>query len=51
MGVEVVKMSRIPDSTDILAVFEVRLDTDGDLISYPRLRRYARGQLDWERQR
>jgi hypothetical protein len=44
-------MSRIPDSTDILAVFEVRLDTDGDPISYRRLRRYARGQLDWERQR
>jgi hypothetical protein len=51
VGVEVVEMSRIPDSTDILAVFEVRLDTDGDLISYRRLRRYARGQLDWERQR
>ena len=51
VGVEDVEMSRIPDSTDILAVFEVRLDTDGDLISYRRLRRYARGQLDWERQR
>ena len=51
VGVEVVEVSRIPDSTDILAVFEVRLDTDGDLISYRRLRRYARGQLDWERQR
>jgi len=51
VGVEVVEMSRIPDTTDILAVFEVRLDTDGDLVSYRRLRRYARGQLDWERQR
>ena len=49
--VEVVEVSRIPDSADILAVYDVRLDADGDLISYRRLRRYARGQLDWERQR
>jgi len=51
VGVEVIEVSRIPDSADILAVYEVRLDADGDLISYRRIRRYARGQLDWERQR
>ena len=51
VGVEVVEVSRIPDSADILAVYEVRLDADGDLISYRRIRRYARGQLDCERQR
>jgi len=50
-GVEVVEVSRIPDTADILAVYEVRLDADGDLISYRRIRRYARGQLDSERQR
>jgi Gas vesicle synthesis protein GvpO len=51
VGVEVVEVSRIPDSADILAVYDVRLDADGDLISYHRIRRYARGQMDCERQR
>jgi hypothetical protein len=51
VGVEVVEVSRIPDTADILAVYEVRLDPDGGLISYRRIRRYARGQLDSERQR
>jgi hypothetical protein len=51
VGVEVVEVSRIPDTADILAVYEVRLDADGDLVSYRRIRRYARGQLDSERQR
>src|SRR3954470_18486276 len=51
VGVEVVEVSRIPDSADILAVYEVRLDADGGLVSYRRVRRYARGQMDCERQR
>ena len=51
VGVEVVEVSRIPDSADILAVYEVRLDTDGELISYRRTRRYARGQVDCEHRR
>jgi Gas vesicle synthesis protein GvpO len=44
VGVEVVEMSRIPNSEDILAVYDVRLDADGDLVSYQRIRRYARGR-------
>jgi hypothetical protein len=51
VGIEVVEVSRIPDSADILAVYDVRIDADGDLISFRRVRRYARGQLDCERQR
>jgi hypothetical protein len=51
VGVEVVEVSRIPDSADILAVYDVRLDRAGDLLSYRRIRRYARGQMDCERQR
>jgi Gas vesicle synthesis protein GvpO len=51
VGVEVVEVSRIPDSADILAVYDVRLDRDGELISYRRVRRYARGQMDCERRR
>jgi hypothetical protein len=45
VGVEVVETRRIPDSADILASYEVRLDSDGDLVSYRRTQRYARGQL------
>jgi Gas vesicle synthesis protein GvpO len=41
--VEVVEVRRIPDTTDILALYEVQVDEDGDLIGYRRLRRYARG--------
>jgi hypothetical protein len=48
VGVDVVETHRIPDTTDILAVYEVQLDADGELRSYRRTRRYARGQLDGE---
>ena len=36
-------MRRIPDTTDVLALYEVDVDSDGDLEGYRRLRRYARG--------
>jgi cobalamin biosynthesis protein CbiD len=45
VGVEVVETRRIPNSADILATYEVRLDAGGDLVSYRRTCRYARGQL------
>jgi Gas vesicle synthesis protein GvpO len=48
VDVEVVESHRIPDTTDVLAIYEVRLDRGGDLLSYRRTRRYARGQLDKE---
>jgi hypothetical protein len=48
VGVEVVEMARIPDSADILAVYDVRLDDDGDLVSFQRTRRYPRGHLQRE---
>ena len=41
--VEVVEVRRIPDTTDVLALYEVEVDEDGDLTGYRRLRRYARG--------
>jgi len=46
LGVEVIETRRIPDSADILATYEVLLTSAGDLISYRRIRRYARGQVD-----
>ncbi|MEV0700221.1 gas vesicle protein GvpO [Saccharopolyspora sp. NPDC050389] len=44
VGVEVVESRRVPDSADILAVYEAELDADGDLVSYHRVDRYARGR-------
>jgi hypothetical protein len=43
---EAVEVRRIPESTDVLATYEVELDEDGDLVRYERLRRYARAQSD-----
>jgi hypothetical protein len=48
VGVEVVETHRIPDTTDVLAIYDVHLDGAGELLSYRRMRRYARGQLDKE---
>jgi len=46
MGVEVIETRRIPDSADILAIYEVLVTSAGNLISYRRIRRYSRGQVD-----
>lgn len=46
IGVEVVETQRIPDSSDILAVYEAELDPDTELVSYRRVRRYPRGRGD-----
>lgn len=44
--VEVVEDRRIPSSTDLLATYETEIDDDGELLSYRRVRRYARGRGD-----
>lgn len=49
VGLEVVESRRIPDSTDLLASYEVEMDGDGDLVSYRRVRRYTRGRGDDDR--
>jgi hypothetical protein len=46
VGVEVVEDRRVPSSTDLLATYEAELDLGGDLISYRRIKRYARGRGD-----
>jgi len=45
VGVEVVETRRIPDSTDILAVYEAQLDEEGELVAYRRVTRYSRCQV------
>jgi Gas vesicle synthesis protein GvpO len=48
VGVEVVEDRRVPSSADILATYETVVDTDGELVSYRRVRRYSRGRGDSE---
>lgn len=44
VSVEVVEDQRIPSSSDILATYETEFDLSGELLSYRRVRRYARGR-------
>lgn len=46
VGIEVVEDRRIPSAADILATYKVTLDTEGELMSYRRVRRYMRGRGD-----
>ena len=46
VNIEVVEDRRIPSSADILATYETRIDWDGELMSYRRVRRYSRGRGD-----
>jgi hypothetical protein len=43
---EVLELSRIPESTDVLASYEMELDDDRNLVRYTRGRRYHRSQAD-----
>jgi hypothetical protein len=44
--VQVVELSRIPNSTDVLGSYAVTLDKEGELVGYRRNRRYHRNQAD-----
>jgi hypothetical protein len=44
VSVDLVEISRIPPSTDVLGSYEVVVDDDGDLLRYERIRRFIRGQ-------
>ena len=46
--VEVVESRRIPDTTDVLAEYEVEVDAEGDLTTYSRQARYLRGRASGE---
>ncbi len=46
VGVEVVESARIPPTADILGLYEVEVDMEGNLVAYRRLRRYGRGRSD-----
>jgi hypothetical protein len=45
---EVLELQRIPTTTDVLATYEVSLDSSGEMEGYRRVRRYVRGQAEGE---
>ncbi len=44
--VELLELSRVPTTTDVLATYEVDVDASGDLQGYRRTRRYVRGKAE-----
>jgi hypothetical protein len=47
--IEALEMRRIPSTTDVLAVYEVSLDAEGELVGYQRVARYVRGNAGEDR--
>ena len=41
---DVVELKRIPESTDVLGLYEAQMDYKGNLINYKRIRRYCRDE-------
>ena len=46
VSVEVCEMTRIPNTTDVMASYVVQLDDGGGLLGYKRDRRYLRGEAE-----
>lgn len=44
--VDVLELARIPDTTSLLATYQVELDAEGELMQYRRIARYRRGAQD-----
>lgn len=44
--VEVVELERIPETSSVMASYQVVLDAAGQLLAYERGRRYTRAQVD-----
>jgi hypothetical protein len=47
-SVDVLEVERIPNTTDVLATYDVQLDDEGTLLGYKRRRRFIRGQAEIE---
>ncbi|MEU6735565.1 gas vesicle protein GvpO [Streptomyces physcomitrii] len=46
VAVDVLEVARIPDTTSLLATYEVKAGPRGELLEYRRVRRYRRGAAD-----
>src|SRR5919197_4981073 len=42
VSVEVLELERVPNTTDVLGKYEVKVDADGEIVSARRNRRYLR---------
>jgi len=43
--VDVLELRRVPNTTDVLATYDVDVDAQGDLVGYRRRGRYVRGEV------
>ncbi|MFD3505083.1 gas vesicle protein [Streptomyces sp. NPDC058676] len=50
LEIEVLELSRVPDTMSLMASYQVDLDPQGQLTGYRRVRRYERGRADAHRQ-
>ncbi|MEU0026349.1 gas vesicle protein [Streptomyces sp. NPDC006335] len=50
LEIEVLELSRVPDTMSLMASYQVELDPEGQLTGYRRVRRYERGRSDAQRQ-
>jgi hypothetical protein len=46
IGIEVVELSRVPSTTDVLGSYELVLSDDGDFVDFHRGHRYSRNSTD-----
>lgn len=44
--VEMLELSRVPSTDDVIGSYEAELDASGELVGYERVRRYTRSQRD-----
>ncbi|MDF2977605.1 MAG: hypothetical protein K0S40_2333 [Actinomycetospora sp.] len=49
VSVDVVETRRVPSTTDLIAVYEMEIDHEGELLGYERKRHYVRGRGDNDR--
>ena len=49
LEIDVLELTRVPDTMSLLASYQVELDPEGQLTAYRRLRRYERGRADGTR--
>jgi hypothetical protein len=49
LEIEVLELSRVPDTMSLMASYQVDLDPQGQLTGYRRVRRYERGRADSSR--
>ena len=43
---DILELERVPETTDVLASYEVTVDPDGEITGYRRVHRYVRAQVE-----